>query len=133
MASQTRQFKVADLLQRIIADLLLKDLKNPKVPLVSVAGVEVSRDLSFAKVFISIFGADLGPEDLTPQVIDKLNSAKPFVRHVIAKQAALRIVPEIAFVLDRTLEKGHHLSSLINKARQQDQQDQQNQSDAPSE
>jgi ribosome-binding factor A len=120
MASQTRQFKVADLLQRIIADLLLKDLKNPKVPLVSVAGVEVSRDLSFAKVFISIFGADLGPEDLTQQVIDRLNLAKGFVRHTIAKQASLRIVPEIAFVLDRTLEKGHQLSSLIAEARQKD-------------
>jgi ribosome-binding factor A len=116
MASQTRQFKVADLLQKIIADLLLRDLKDPRVPLVSVASVEVSRDLSFAKVFISMFGANLGEEDLSKSVLEKLNLAKGFVRHTIAKQASLRIVPELAFVLDRTLERGHELSSLIDAA-----------------
>jgi ribosome-binding factor A len=120
MASQTRQFKVGDLLQRIVADLLLKDLKDPRVALVSVSSVQVSRDLSFAKIFISILGVGDLPDELGNAVIHKLNDAKGLVRYTIGRKAALRIVPEIAFVWDRTLERGHQLTSLIDKARQED-------------
>ena len=120
MASQTRQFKVGDLLQRIVAELLLKDLKDSRVALVSVASVQVSRDLSFAKIFISILGLGDLSEELGNQVIQKLNDSKGQVRYTIGRKAALRVVPEIAFVWDRTLERGHHLSSLIDKARQQE-------------
>ncbi len=120
MANQTRQFKVGDLLQRVIADLLLKDLKDPRVTLISVSGVQVSRDLSFARIFISILVLDELTEALGKSVIQKLNDAKGLVRYTIGKEAALRRVPDIIFAWDRTAEHGQHLSSLIDKARRED-------------
>ncbi|NCX94227.1 MAG: 30S ribosome-binding factor RbfA [Gammaproteobacteria bacterium] len=116
MATEARVHKVADLLQKLIAEALFREVKDPRVRLVNITSVEMARDLSFAKVFVAV----LGDETKAEAALEGLTKAKGFIRHQIGKNSELRIVPELHFVLDRSAERAAHLSSLIDAAIAQD-------------
>ena len=116
MANQTRQFKVGDLLQKIIAEVMMREVKDPRVKMASVTSVDVSRDLSSAKIYISVLGSAEDGE----KAIEGLNRAKGFIRHKVGKNSELRITPSLNFKLDRSAEHSQHLSNLIAEARAKD-------------
>ena len=112
MASSTRVHRVEDLLQRVLAQALQREIKDPRLSMATVSSVNVAKDLSFAKVYISFLK---DPQDIE-QSLQVLNRAKSFLRRQIAKECELRIVPELQFVHDTTITHGAHISGLIDKA-----------------
>lgn len=110
-----RSERVAGQIRRDLATLLQKELKDPEVGFVSLSDVEVSRDLSHAKVYITCFD----PES-APTTIKALRRAAPFLRSRLAKMMRMRHVPELHFAHDDSVEKGSHIDELISKALRSD-------------
>ncbi|HET7224710.1 MAG TPA: 30S ribosome-binding factor RbfA [Candidatus Eisenbacteria bacterium] len=107
-----RPERVAHLMQREIAEILQRELRDPRIPqLVSVTDVEVSRDLSFARVFVSI----LESETSHAHTLAALNRAAGFVRHALSPRLGLREVPELRFVHDPSLERGARVEEILKK------------------
>ena len=107
-----RTRRVGEQLQRELAALIRDEIKDPRLGMVSISAVEVSRDLGHAKVYVSV----LGNEEKSAESIDVLNHASGFLRHKLGKLLHMRTVPELRFYLDRSLEHGARLGALINKA-----------------
>jgi len=108
----TRASRVADQIQRDLADLIRLELKDPRVGLVTLTQVEVSRDLSHAKVYVSC----LGDTESTERSVRSLQHAAAFLRRLLAKTLSLRSVPQLEFVYDASVERGVRLSHLIDEA-----------------
>ncbi|MBI0102622.1 MULTISPECIES: 30S ribosome-binding factor RbfA [Gilliamella] len=113
-----RSSRVGHELQKEIAIILQREIKDPRLGMVTVSGVEISRDLSYAKVFVTFLNDD------DPQVIEQglnvLNDAKGYIRTLIGKAMRLRIIPEIKFFYDESLVKGMQMSSLVSDVIKQD-------------
>lgn len=107
-----RNERVRKTLMKEISDILLKDIKDPKISgLVSITDVEVSHDNSYAKVFYSI----LSSEDKKQDIIEAIEKNTPKIRYEIGKRIRLRLTPELKFILDESLERGQRITDLINK------------------
>lgn len=114
-----RTRRVGEQIQRELAELIRDELKDPRLGMVSVSAVEVSRDLAHAKVYVSV----LGTEEQSTESVKVLNHAAGFLRHKLGKSMHTRTVPEMRFYLDRSLEEGARLGALINKAVAGERQD----------
>jgi ribosome-binding factor A len=90
-----------------IAEILMRKIKDPRIGFVTVTDVEVSHDLRNAKVFVSIYGGD------KKETLKGLESAMPFIRSELARRMRLRLVPELLFRFDPTLERGAHIMELL--------------------
>jgi ribosome-binding factor A len=113
-----RTQRVAELIQRRLAQLIQQELKDPRLPSwVTISAVEVSGDFSYARVYFTALQADPN------QVLAILNSASSFLRSQLAKVLTIRIVPHLQFIHDESLDYGRHLQSLINKANVDDSTD----------
>ena len=108
----SRSRRVAEQLQRELAGLIGSVLKDPRVGLVTVTAVDVTRDLAYAKVFVS----SIGEQGSHKELIDALQHASGFLRHEIGQVMRLRIIPELRFQYDETLEKAAKLEALIAQA-----------------
>lgn len=107
-----RSYRVADQIQRELADLIRMEVKDPRVPaLVTVAAVEVSKDLSHARVYVSMY--DAHDRD---QAVRALNNAAGFLRGKLGARIRMRTVPMLNFRYDDVQEHGAQLSSLIDTA-----------------
>lgn len=107
-----RPEKVAQLMRREVSDILARKLRDPRVSaMVSVTDVEVTHDLSFAKIYVSIMGSK---EEQT-QTYDALKHAVGFVRHELGDRLGLREVPEVRFIHDESLERGARVEDLIRR------------------
>jgi len=104
-----RTQRVADAIKEAIADLLLKDVRDPRVGMVTLTTVDVSPDLRHARVFFSV----LGDEERRKEAIAGLRSACGFIRAEIAHRLRLRVVPELAFEFDSTFEEADRVSRLL--------------------
>lgn len=105
-----RAFKVADQIQRDLSELIARELKDPRVGLVTLQGVEVTPDYAHAKVFFSLLTGD--PQ----QTQEGLNQAAGFLRSGLFKRLHIHTVPTLHFVYDRTSEKAADMNALIAKA-----------------
>jgi ribosome-binding factor A len=105
-----RTDRVAEQIQRELADLLRLEVKDPRVRMVTLTGVEVTRDYGHAKVFYTTLE---GASDKTQQ---GLEHASGFLRSQLAHIMKLRITPQLHFVYDESVERGTHLSRLIDQA-----------------
>jgi ribosome-binding factor A len=108
--SRTR--RVGEQLQRELAELIRNELKDPRLGMISVSAVTVSRDMGHAKVFVSV----LGSEEQTAASMKVLRHAAGFLRHKLGKLLHMRVIPELHFFLDHSLEEGARISALINEA-----------------
>ncbi|CAN7388122.1 30S ribosome-binding factor RbfA [Rhizobacter sp. LjRoot28] len=104
-----RGFRVADQIQRDLADLI-RDLKDPRVGMVTIQAVEVTPDYAHAKVFFSLLVGDV------EQTEEALNEAAGFLRNGLFKRLQIHTVPTLHFHFDRTTERAAELSSLIAQA-----------------
>ncbi len=105
-----RAFKVADQIQRDLSELIARELKDPRVGLVTLQGVEVTPDYAHAKVFFSLLTGD--PQ----QTQEGLNQAAGFLRSGLFKRLHIHTVPTLHFVYDRTSERAADMNALIAKA-----------------
>jgi ribosome-binding factor A len=107
-----RSTRVAEQIQRELAGMMSRVLEDPRAGMVTVTAVEVSKDLSHAKVFVSSIGGSLPNQDL----VAALQHASGFMRHELGRAMKLRIQPELRFVYDETEERAARLEALIAKA-----------------
>ncbi len=102
--------RISEEVKKVVSDIILNNLKDPRVSnMTTVTNVEVTRDLSYARIFISVLGDDQDKQD----TLDGLESAKGYIRSEISKNVDLRHVPKPVFLLDESIEKGMHISKLI--------------------
>jgi len=112
-----RASRIADQIQRDLSDLIRLEVKDPRVSLVTISAVEVTRDLSHAKVYVT----SLAPEHSAEQTTAALQHAAGFLRSQLARGLKLRTVPQLQFVYDVSVERGIHVSDLIDRAVAEDQ------------
>ena len=115
----SRTQRVADQIQRELAALIQREVKDPRVGMATVSAVEVSRELSHAKVFVTILNGDEDQQEITESV-KALNNASGFLRSQLGQRMKLRIVPTLRFHFDDSLSRGNYLSNLIDQARASD-------------
>jgi ribosome-binding factor A len=104
-----RTDRVAEALQELIAELLLREIKDPRIGLVTITGVRISPDLRHARVFFS----RLGDEEQRAQSLKGLSSAAGFIRSQVAHRLKLRVAPEIVFEFDPSLEQAERIARLL--------------------
>jgi ribosome-binding factor A len=113
-----REFKrtdrVGDQLQKELAVLIQREVKDPRLGMVTVSGVEVSRDLGYADVHVTLLGEE-DPERIREN-LKVLKQAAGFLRSQVARRIKLRHVPELRFHYDESVVRGQRLSSLIDEA-----------------
>src|SRR5580692_4034673 len=108
-----RTQRVADLIQKTLAQLLVQETDDERFRLVTITSVTVSRDLSYAKVYVTVL---LDEESKIKEVVQALNLAAKSLRYHLAREVDLRIVPELKFVYDESTAHGFRLSNLIDSA-----------------
>lgn len=109
-ANSSRLDRIGDLLKQELALLIQGELRDPRLGMVSVLDVKVSRDLAHADVFITVLGAE--PATAVPI----LNKAAGMLRSLLAKRVNLRTTPKLRFIFDESVERGRRLSALIDEA-----------------
>lgn len=114
----SRTDRVADALQKELAQIIRDEIRDPRVGMVNVNAVHVSRDLSNAKVFVTFVD---NPKNAEPeQRVAILNKAAGFLRSSVGHEIQMRAVPQLKFVFDETIYKAQEISELISKALQSD-------------
>ncbi len=111
----SRTQRIGDQMQRELALLIQREIKDPRLGLVTITAVDVSRDLSHAKIFITIMGQD-DDQDAVKGNLRILNDAAGFLRMQLGKSMKLRTVPQLHFNYDASIRRGVELSSLIERA-----------------
>lgn len=117
MGKGYRSGRLGEEIRRIVSDLLLREIKDPRLSgMVSVSAVEVTEDGSYATVYITVLGSRPSEEtsdEKKNEVLAAFKSAKGLIRREIGKQVKLRHVPDLLFKFDTSLEYGRHISKLI--------------------
>ncbi|CAN5739781.1 30S ribosome-binding factor RbfA [soil metagenome] len=109
-ATPNRGFKVADQIQRDLTELIARELKDPRVGMVTIQSVEVTPDYAHAKVFFSVLVGD-------PKACEiALNQAAGFLRNGLFKRLHIHTVPTLHFLFDRTTEHAADMNALIARA-----------------
>src|SRR5262249_1018912 len=111
-----RPERVSELLLQAVAEVLLREVKDPRVSGVTLTGVTVSPDLKIAKIFFSTLRSD----DQAAAAAG-LRSAPPYIKRQIASRLQLRHTPDLQFLYDTTLEKANRLESLLRQINEKDQ------------
>ncbi|MEE4193540.1 MAG: 30S ribosome-binding factor RbfA [Halieaceae bacterium] len=110
----SRTDRVADHLREELAQLIQRQMRDPRVEMVSITDVEVSKDLAHAKVFYTVLGKD-SAEEARP-VTETLNKAAGFLRSQLSKGSTLRTVPALQFRFDASVGRGRFMEDLIERA-----------------
>lgn len=109
-----RSRRVAEQLRQELADILWRDVRDPRVKGVTLTAVEMTSDLEHAKVWFTLLTSE--PKG----VIEGLQSATGYLRRELGRRMRLRLVPSLDFIYDQSVERGAHLSQLIDEAVEQD-------------
>ncbi len=109
-----RTDRVADYLRKELATLIQFQMRDPRVDMVSITDVEVSRDLAYAKVFYTALGKDSAEE--AAESTEALNKAAGFMRSQLSKDSSMRMVPQLRFSFDTSVGRGRYMDDLIEKA-----------------
>ncbi|MGY6214853.1 30S ribosome-binding factor RbfA [Methylolobus aquaticus] len=105
----SRNVRVASQLQRELAELLRSEVRDPRLGMVTVSDVEVTRDLSVAKVYVSFLGA----RQTNSESLKLLAGLAPLLRHEVARRVRMRVIPELRFIFDDSVERGLHMDAVI--------------------
>lgn len=111
-----RARRVEEQLKRLLVDLVRREVKDPRVGLITITAVEVSRDLSHANVYFTPFAG----EGDAKAALEALRHAAGYLRHQVRNEMRLRVAPELAFHIDDSVERGARLSALIHDAVEDD-------------
>lgn len=109
----SRTQRVAQQLQKELAVILQRELKDPRVGMTTISSVEVSRDMGYAKVYVTFL--TIGEQ--TPEgSLEVLREMAPYIRSLLGKQIRLRVTPELTFIFDKSLTEGMRISNLVSNA-----------------
>ena len=108
-----RTDRVGQQIQKEIAVILMREIKDPRLIMTTVSSVEVTRDLAYAKIFVTFFDDDKSKIDTA---IEVLNEAGGYIRSLLAKRLRARIMPHLRFVYDSSMAEGVRMSSLVDQA-----------------
>jgi ribosome-binding factor A len=111
-----RADRIADLILKELAEVLLRKVKDPRVTDITLTNVEVSADLRHAKVYYSL----LGDDEKRSKATVGLESARGFVKRELGKRLQLRRIPDISFCFDASLEHGSHIDRLLAELKESD-------------
>lgn len=114
-----RSEKVAEAIHKIVSELLIKGLKDPRIGFVTITGVKVTDDSRQATIFFTVVGGEKEKVDSEAG----LSSARGFIRKEIGQQLQMRFTPEIRFKYDASLDYGHRIDSLLREIGEQDDGD----------
>jgi len=118
MSEFKRVDRFSQQLQREVAMILQREIKDPRVVMPTVSDVEVSRDLSYAKVFVTF----LQDEDkAVKEALKVLNDASGYIRSLLGKRVRARVTPQLKFVHDSSTLEGMRMSALVREAREADE------------
>lgn len=110
--NSVKNIRVNSEVQREMSQIIREDLKDPRIhPMTSVMSVEVTPDLKFAKIFVSVLGDDEAKE----KTMEGLKKSASYARHQLARRMNLRNTPELTFVLDNSIEYGVMMSKRIDE------------------
>jgi len=115
----SRTSRVSQQVQKELARILQQEVKDPRIGMVTISGVDITRDLAYAKVFVTFL--TIG-DQTNEESLEGLNSAAGYVRRLLGKAMRLRIVPEVRFCFDETLTEGLRLSELVSGAVKNDKE-----------
>jgi ribosome-binding factor A len=118
----SRTQRIGDQMQRELAVLIQREIKDPRLGLVTITAVDVSRDLSHAKVFVTVMGQD-APEQIKLN-LEILAEAAGYLRMLLGKSMKVRTIPQLHFQYDASIRRGAELSALIERAVAQDRKHQ---------
>ncbi len=122
MAKQySRAQRVGDQIQKELAMLIPREVKDPRLGFITVTGVDVSRDMGHAKVFITLMNND-SAEDIE-QNLEVLSEVAGYLRMLLGKSMKMRSVPQLHFRYDESISRGAYMSALIEKAVASDRSD----------
>ena len=108
---------VGDEMRKVMQDIISNELKDPRVPLLtSVTQVKMTRDLSHATVFISVFGSEHDKQE----ALAAIDGANGFIRFQMCKRINLRLAPELHFKLDNTLDEAARMDAIIDRVKAED-------------
>ena len=123
----TRSDRVADALQRSLANTIQTEIRDPRLGMVNINTVDVSRDLTSAKVYVTFIGVD---DDKNNEAsVEILNNAANFLRNIVAKDLSMRSTPKLKFYYDASVVHGQILSNLIDRAVAEDKSHHQDEED----
>jgi len=108
----SRSRRVADQIQRELALIIQQEVKDPRIGMVTITAVDVSREFEHAKIHITV----LGDETVVQSTLEGLEKASGFLRRELAHRLKLRTTPKLHFHYDHSLEEGMRLSNLIDTA-----------------
>ncbi len=114
MATKTipRTRRIGEQMRRELAELIRDELRDPRLALISMTSIEVSRDLAYARVYVTLMG---DPVERNERV-SELNRAAPLLRRELGRRMRLRVIPKLEFRYDEIVERGARLSALIDAA-----------------
>lgn len=119
MKEFSRVDRLSQQMKKEMAVILQREIKDPRLhTMITVSDVEVSRDLSHAKVFVTFLGMD---ESKVEDNLKILNEASGFIRSLIGKRIQTRIVPHIRFAFDQSLNEGIRMANLVDTVRKDDE------------
>ncbi len=111
--TQARPFVRADrvcaLIQQTVSDILQKSIKDPRLELVTITGVKVSRDLRVARIYFSTSGGKKSRKD----ACKGFNSALGYIKRIVASQLSLRYMPDLKFYYDESVDYGAHIDRVL--------------------
>lgn len=110
----SRAQRVGDQIQRELAVMIPREVKDPRLGFVTLTDVEVSRDLGHAKIFITLMNSD--DAEVIQSNVDVLNEAAGYLRMLLGKAIKIRSIPQLHFRYDESISRGAYLSSLIEQA-----------------
>lgn len=109
--------RISEEVKRVVSEIIRNDLNDPRIStMCSVVSADVTPDLRYAKVFISVLGSD----EEQKANMKGLTSAAGFIRRELGRKMELRYLPELIFELDRSIEHGAYINKLINEVKKKD-------------
>lgn len=108
----TRTSRLSEEIRKVISNIIQNELKDPRIPmLTSVTNVDVTKDLKYAKVFISVYGDEVQKA----KCIEGLKSSSGYLRKEVGSRIKMRHIPELFFEIDNSIEYGLHISKILNE------------------
>ena len=108
-----RTDRVGQQIQKEIATILMREIKDPRLQMTTVSAVEVTRDLAYAKIFVTFFNDK--PDEIKAS-LDVLADAEGYIRSLLGKRLRARIMPHLRFIYDSSMSEGVRMSALVDQA-----------------
>ncbi len=112
----SRADRVAGQIQKILSEILIKDIKDPRLDMATITGVKMSRDLKLARIYFTISGSNKSAEDASKG----FKSAAGYLKRTLASQLGLRYMPDLAFFYDESFDYGAKIDTLLKTLKNDD-------------